>query len=102
MSLHLARKIPEAFVAICWNKPSFYFLFRRFSYKVLVEFNMFGKVKEDGKTKAAFEKKRICDAIVVSFIFFGSRLLRSVEAPVLIKLRYTLQHCLMDFKFDDY
>ena len=69
MSLHLARKIPEAFVAICWDKPSFYFLFRRFSYKVLVEFNMFGKVKEDGKTKAAFEKKRICDAIVVSFIF---------------------------------
>ena len=102
MSIHLARKILKAFVAICWNQPSFYFLFRLFSYKVLVEFNMFGKVKEDGKTKAAFEKKRICDAIVVTFIFFASRLLRSVEALVLIKLRYTLQHCLMDFKFDDY
>ena len=53
---------------------------------------MFGKAKKDGKTKTAFEKKRICDAIVV----------RSVKASVLIKLRYTLQHCVMEFKFDDY
>ena len=30
---------------------------------------MFGKAKKDGKTKTALEKKRICDAIVVSFNF---------------------------------
>ena len=30
---------------------------------------MLGKARKDGKTKAAFEKKRICDAIVVSFNF---------------------------------
>ena len=38
-------------------------------YKVLAEFNMFGKTRKEGKTKTAFEKKRICDAIVVSFNF---------------------------------
>ena len=37
--------------------------------EVLVEFNMFGKAKKDGKTKTAFVKKRICDAIVVVFNF---------------------------------
>ena len=30
---------------------------------------MFGKVKKDGKTKIAFEKKRIFDAIMVTFNF---------------------------------
>ena len=60
---------------------------------------MFGKTRKDKKTKTAFEKKIICDAIVVSFNFL---LLRSVEAPVLIKLRYTVQHCLMEFEFHDY
>ena len=44
--------------------------FRPFSYKVLAEINMFGKARKDGKTKTAFKKKRICDAIVVSFNFF--------------------------------
>ena len=74
-------------------------MFRIFSYKVFVEFNMFRKAKKDGKTKTTFEKKRICDAIVVSF---ASCLLRSAEASALIKLRYTVQHCVMEFKFDDY
>ena len=41
-----------------------------FSYKALAEFNMLGKARKDGKTKTAFEKKKICVAIVVSFIFF--------------------------------
>ena len=61
---------------------------------------MFGKAKKVGKTKTAFEKKRICNANVVSFNF----LLRvwSVEALVLIKLRYTVQHCVMELKLDDY
>ena len=40
-----------------------------FMNEVLVEFNMFGKAKKDGKTKTAFEKKRISDVIVVSFNF---------------------------------
>ena len=35
----------------------------------LVEFNMVGKAKTDGKTKTAFEKKKICGEIVVSFTF---------------------------------
>ena len=30
---------------------------------------MFGKAKKDEKTKTAFEKKRICDAIAVFFTF---------------------------------
>ena len=30
---------------------------------------MLGKAKKDGKTKAPFEKKKLCDAIVVSFNF---------------------------------
>ena len=63
---------------------------------------MFAKAKKDGKTKTAFAKKRICDAIVVSFNFFASCLLWSVEALVLIKLRYAVHHCLMEFKSDDY
>ena len=63
-------------------------LFRLFSYKVLVEFNMLGKARKNPKTKTAFQKKRICDAIVGSFFFFfSSPLLKSVVAPVLIKLR---------------
>ena len=43
--------------------------FRPFSYKVLAEINMFRKARKDKKTKTAFEKKIICDAIVVSFNF---------------------------------
>ena len=68
----------------------------------MVEFNIFGKAKKDGKTKTVFVKKTIYDTIVVSFNFFASFLLRSVETSVLMKLRYTVQHCLMEFKFDDY
>ena len=44
-------------------------LFRLFTYKVLVEFNMLGKARKNAKTKTAFEKKRICNAIVGSFNF---------------------------------
>ena len=44
-------------------------MFRLFSYKVLVEFNMFEKAKKDGETKTALEKKRICDAIAFVLIF---------------------------------
>ena len=62
-------------------------LFRLFSYKVLVEFNMLGKARKNPKTKTAFQKKRIYNAIVGSFFFFSSRPLKSVVAPVLIKLR---------------
>ena len=62
---------------------------------------MFGKAKKDGKTKTAFEKKRICDAIVVSFNFF-LRVYESVEASMLIKLGYTVLHYLMEFEFNDY
>ena len=76
-------------------------MLRLCSYKFLAEFNMLGKTRKDVKTKTAFEKKKISDAIVVSFIFF-SCLLRSVEAPVLIRVRYTVQHCLMEFEFHDY
>ena len=47
----------------------FLFLFRLFSYKVLAEFNMLGKVRKDGKTKIVLGKKKICDAVVVSFNF---------------------------------
>ena len=43
---------------------SFFFLLRLFSYKVLAEFNMLGKARKDRKTKTAFGKKKICDAIV--------------------------------------
>ena len=43
------------------------FLLRIFSYKVLADFNMLGKTRKDGKTKVAFGKKRICDAIVGKF-----------------------------------
>ena len=37
--------------------------------KFLVEFNMYGKAKKDGKAKNAFGKKRTCNTIVVSFNF---------------------------------
>ena len=47
----------------------FFFLFRLFSYKILAEFNMLGKASKDGKTKIVLGKKRICDAVVVSFNF---------------------------------
>ena len=43
------------------------FLLRLFSYKVLADFNMLGKASKDEKTKAAFGKKKICDAIVGKF-----------------------------------
>ena len=43
------------------------FLLRLFSYKVLVDLNMLDKTRKDGKTKVAFGKKRICDAIVGKF-----------------------------------
>ena len=43
------------------------FLLRLFSYKVLADFNMLGKTRMDGKIKAVFGKKRICDAIVGKF-----------------------------------
>ena len=39
-----------------------------FMNEVLVEFNMFGKAKKDGKTKTAFEKKRICNVLKVNKI----------------------------------
>ena len=39
------------------------------SLEVLAEINMFRKARKDKKTKTAFEKKIICDAIVVSFNF---------------------------------
>ena len=58
---------------------------------------MLGKSR---KTKAAFEKKKICDAIVVRF-FFSSCLLRLIEAPVL-RLGYTVQHFLIESEFHDY
>ena len=51
--------------------------------------------------KNSFEKNKIYDAIVVSFFCFFSCLLRSVEAQALIRLIYTVQHCLMEFEFDD-
>ena len=76
-------------------------MFRVFSYKVLAEFIILGKARKDGKTKTAFEKKKIYVAIMISFIF-SSCLLRSVPAPVLIRLRYTVQHCLIEFEFHDY
>ena len=63
---------------------------------------MLGKSRKHGKTKKAFVKKRICDATVVSFSNFASSLLRSAEAPALIKLGYTVQHYLMKFEFHDY
>ena len=44
-------------------------LFRLFTYKVLVEFNMLGKARKNAKTKTAFEKKRICNAIWEVLIF---------------------------------
>ena len=62
---------------------------------------MLGKTRKDGKTKTAFEKKKICVAIVVSVIF-SSCLLRLVEALVSITLRYTVQHCLMEFELHGY
>ena len=66
---HLTRKILGAFVVIYWNlSSSFYFLFRIFGYKIVAEFNMFEKSRKHAKTKTVFEKKRICDAIVVSFM----------------------------------
>ena len=61
---------------------------------------MLGKARKDVKTKTAFQKKKICDAIVVSFSFSWC-LIRSVEDVVLIRLRYTVQHCLMEFQFHD-
>ena len=53
------------------SEPIFKFLFflRLFSYKFLAEFNMHGKTTKDGKTKAGFLKKKICNAIVISFNF---------------------------------
>ena len=63
---------------------------------------MFGKVKKDGKTKNSLQKEKNMRWNCGKFYFFASSLLRSVEAPVLIKLRYTVQHCVMEFKFDDY
>ena len=63
---------------------------------------MFGKARKEEKTKTAFEKKRICECNRGKFQFFASCLLRSVEAPLLIKLRYTVQHCLMEFEFHNY
>ena len=62
---------------------------------------MLGKARKNGKTKTAFEKKRICDPIAVSFNFF-LRVYKSVEASMLIKLGYTVQHYLMEFEFNDY
>ena len=70
MSLHLARKILEALLPYIGTNQVSISLFRLFSYNVLVEFNMFGKEKKNGETKAVFKKKRICDAIMVSFHFF--------------------------------
>ena len=62
---------------------------------------MLGKARKDEKTKTGFEKKKICVTIVVSFIF-SSCLLGSVEALVLIRLRFTVQNCLMEFEYHDY
>ena len=45
-------------------------LFRVFSYKVLVEFNMLGKARKDGKTKTAFEKKKDMRCNRGKFYFF--------------------------------
>ena len=42
------------------------FLLRLFS-TVLAEFNMLGKARNDGKTKAAIEKIRTCNAIARKF-----------------------------------
>ena len=46
---------------------SFFFSLRLFSYKILVEFIVLGKARKDGKTKNAFGKKKICNAIVGKF-----------------------------------
>ena len=52
------------------------------------------------KRKAAFGKKRICDAIVDKFYFFGASCqLRSVQVLVLIELRCNRP---MKFEFRDY
>ena len=81
----------------------FFFFFRFFSYKVLAELNKLGKVRKYDKTKTTFGKKIIYDAIVVSFNFLISLCqLRSVQAPVLTKLRYSVQHCPMKFEFHNY
>ena len=77
-------------------------MFRLFSYNVLTEFNILGKSRKHGKTKTVFGKKRIFDATVVSFSYFASCLLKSAEAPALIKLEYAVRHCLMKFEFHDY
>ena len=64
---------------------------------------MLGKAIKDGKTKRAFRKKRICDAIADKFYFFGASCqLRLVQAPVLIKRRNTVLHCPMKFEFHNY
>ena len=51
---------------------------------------MLGKVRNDGKTKTAFKKKKNMRCNRDKFDFFSSCLLGSVEVPVLIRLRYTL------------
>ena len=82
---------------------SFFFLLRLFSYKNLAEFNVLGVARKYGKTKTAFRKKNIYDSILSKFyIFCASCQLRSVQTPVLIKLRYPLEPCPKKFKFHDY
>ena len=67
-------------------------VFRLFSYKVLAGFIYLGKQGKLGKQKQPPKKKNMrCNR--GKFYFFASCLLRSVEVPVLIKLRYTVHHC---------
>ena len=59
---------------------------------------MLGKSR---KTKAAFKKKKNMRCNSGKF-FFSSCLLRLIEAPVLIRLGYTVQHFLIESEFHDY
>ena len=63
---------------------------------------MFVESKEGWKNKNNLRKEKNMQCVRGKFYFFASCLLRSVEAPELIKPRYTVQHCLMKFEFHDY
>ena len=81
----------------------FFFFFWFFGLQRFCKIYMLGKARKDGKTKTTFRKKRISMKLMVSFDFFGTSCqLRSVQCPVFIKLRYTVQHCSKKFKFHDY
>ena len=90
---------PQAhmYVTTLKKTPSSVFLCTKFWPNLIC----LGKQGETRKQKQSSKRKEYA---MQSWhvLIFSLYLLRSVEALVLTKLRYTVQHCLMGFKFHDW